>query len=305
MASFSFWNINGKSLEEEIASVCREHDVDLMILAECEFEIVGFLQCINVGLERKYGVTRSPWRNLTYVHRYPSECLELVSDMGGISIRALSPPGGIGINIVALHLGSKMFASDFEQAMMATRLRDAIEDAESRARHKRTIVVGDLNMNPFEEGVVSSESLHSVMDRRIAKMRSRKVAGEERMFFYNPMWGLMGCSGKRSPGTYFYRDSSSTCYFWNTFDQVLVRPDLLSRFEDSRVRIVNKIGEMSLLRANGRPNGEQFSDHLPIVFEVNLEGGECEQEEYVGSVAEGRNDSNACGGVEGAGEHSR
>jgi hypothetical protein len=55
------------------------------------------------------------------------------------------------------------------------------------------VLVGDFNMNPFQEGVVAANGLNAVMARRVAaRRRTRVVQEREYPFFYNPMWGHFG-----------------------------------------------------------------------------------------------------------------
>ncbi|MCP4213910.1 MAG: hypothetical protein GY765_04595 [bacterium] len=126
-------------------------------------------------------------------------------------------------------------------------------------------------MNPFEPGFVSTEGFHSVMDKRIARKVSRKVQGEERSFFYNPMWGRLGDESAGPPGTYYYSDSQYVCYFWNTFDQVLLRPGLVDLFSNDCLKVITEINGTSLIRENGTPNKSITSDHLPLLFRLNIE----------------------------------
>jgi len=72
-----------------------------------------------------------------------------------------------------------------------TNLSNAIVEEERKAGHSRTILVGDLNMNPFEKGVIAAAGLHAVASRRIAERIERTVQGRSYPFFYNPMWGLL------------------------------------------------------------------------------------------------------------------
>ncbi len=68
------------------------------------------------------------------------------------------------------------------------------------------------------------------MDRKVARDVVRTVQEQGYGFFYNPMWGLFG-DGTRGPsGTFYHRRAEHKVYFWNMFDQVLVRPQLLDRF---------------------------------------------------------------------------
>jgi hypothetical protein len=48
---------------------------------------------------------------------------------------------------------------------------------------------------------------------------------------------------------------------------VLIRPEALPWFQGD-VAILTKVGDVDLLGANGRPNPEVGSDHLPIVFRL-------------------------------------
>lgn len=163
-----------------------------------------------------------------------------------------------------------MHMDERDQAVECEELRHKIEDNEARLRHARTVVLGDFNLNPWEQGMISTGGLHAVAQREVALRRARTVSGRSYAMFYNPMWRLLGDREGALPGTFYHESPSHTGFFWNMFDQVLVRPELLLRFRDESVQIVSRIGEQSLLRENGRPNSTLASDHLPIVFDLDL-----------------------------------
>lgn len=163
----------------------------------------------------------------------------------------------------------KLWAGAEDQREIAADLAREIQEAESLVGHTRTIVIGDLNMNPFEAGVAGASGLHGVMDRRIAARGSRIVRGKRRMFFYNPMWSKFGDADSSPPGTYFRADGVHVSYFWHMFDQVLVRPSLLGSLDDGGVNIVVELGGQSLLTDRGRPNRAVASDHLPVVCRLS------------------------------------
>ena len=75
------------------------------------------------------------------------------------------------------------------------------------------MLVGDLNMNPFEDGLVKTTGLHSVMSKSKAKEFSRVVQGRTYPFFYNPMWNLLGDETQGPPGTYYYSSSEHKAFF--------------------------------------------------------------------------------------------
>lgn len=268
MTTFLFWNINRKSLEGLLLLLLEEHLPDLVILAECE--IPAAVLRVKLGQQRvHYRVLEDdPSPRLTFLSRLPKRAIRLVSDNGGIAIRRILPPVGEEMLLVAVHLGSKLHLESNEQGLLATRMPQLIDDAEKKVKHGRTIVLGDFNMDPFEIGLVSSESLHAVMDRRVASGQARTVQGRSRQFFYNPMWNFMGDASAGPPGTYFYGGSAPVTHFWHTFDQVLIRPELLSNFKDENVSVLTRVGGTSLLDEKGRPDTANASDHLPLLFKI-------------------------------------
>ena len=268
--SFLFWNLNRRPLLSLVAGLVREHRIDVVILAECEIPVVGLLDELNSAESAKFSFPPNMSSHLTILTRFPRESLQMVRDTGGVAIRRLVPPVGLDILLVAVHLPSKMHQTDSDQGLSCTRIVRFVEEAERSVNHTRTIVVGDFNMNPFEFGVVGAEGFHAVMTRRAAAKGARTVQGEERRFFYNPMWGYFGDVSPGPPGTYYYNSSSQVNYYWNIFDQILIRPDLLERFNNSDVAILTSAGRLSLLSDQQIPNREIGSDHLPILLRLDL-----------------------------------
>jgi hypothetical protein len=107
------------------------------------------------------------------------------------------------------------------------------------------------------------------MTRQLALEGSRIVAGTEYPFLYNPMWGSLGDRTAGPAGSHYARISAPLSYFWNTFDQVLIRPALLDAFPGN-VKIVDSIGDQSLIGDNGRIDSDFGSDHLPLFFSLDL-----------------------------------
>jgi hypothetical protein len=270
MITFLFWNLKKRPLQHLLATVARENKADVIILAECEIDIVDILEALNVNQKPKYSLTFSPSTRLIILTTFPHNSISPIMDVGGISIRKFAPPIGKDIILIAAHLSSKLFQDTDDQALSATRIARLIEQAEQKIGHTRTVVIGDLNMNPFEIGVVGAEALHAVMSRTVALRETRIVGGEEKRFFYNPMWGRFGEAKPGPPGTYFYNSSKQVTYFWNMFDQILLRPTLLSSFNEDDLEVITKAGTLSLLTNSGIPDDSLASDHLPILFRLNL-----------------------------------
>lgn len=270
MVTFLFWNLKKRPIQHLLATIVRENKVDVIILAEFDIAIVDLLEALNVNQSPKYSLTFNPSTRVIILTTFPHNSISPIIDSGGISIRKFVPPIGKDIILIGAHLSSKLFQDSDDQALIATRIARLIEQTEQKTGHNRTVVVGDLNMNPFEVGVVGAEALHAVMNRTVALRETRIVGGEEKRFFYNPMWGRLGDAAPGPPGTYFYNSSKQVTYFWNTFDQVLLRPTLLSSFNESDLEVITKAGSQSLLTDSGIPNVSLASDHLPILFRLNL-----------------------------------
>ncbi len=158
--------------------------------------------------------------------------------------------------------------SDSDQGFWATELVREIRREEGQVWCDRTIVVGDFNMNPFDHGVVAAQGFHAVMTLDLARKLERKLKGRSYPFFYNPMWGLFGDRTKGPAGTFYLSTSKPATYFWNMYDQVLLRPGLAGDLKE--VRIIDHDGVESLLTRYNLPEKSLGSDHLPILFELDL-----------------------------------
>lgn len=172
--------------------------------------------------------------------------------------------------IFALHLPSKYAQERSDLNMYTSQILREFEQLEEERRTEKTIVVGDFNMNPFDDGMVSALGFNAVMCPTIAKKQSKKVLHEDRKFFYNPMWHLMGNYFNQCKGTFYYSTATKS-YYWYTYDQVIIRPDLIDKFDINELKILSDINEKSLLTKNNLPNKKIISDHLPIKFKLELE----------------------------------
>ena len=270
--TFLFWNLKKNPLQEVIAEITEIHDVDIVILAECEIERSELLTELNSRPGTSFSFPFSVSPRIAIYTRFPGRWLTSISEEDGLSIRHLNYPiTNTQILLVAAHLPSKLYLRDYDQMQLAPRWRKLIEDAEKKVGHKRTVIVGDLNMNPFDLGVIAAEGFHGIMDKRIVERRSRRVLGKDRNFFYNPMWSLLGDESQGPPGTYYFDASSKPLnHFWHIFDQVLLRPELVPVFPYEELKILTDTARFSLMNDRGIPDSSGASDHLPLLFKLNI-----------------------------------
>ena len=228
------------------------------------------LQALNRTSETGFHFPASLSQGTVVFTRFLGEFLQPAFESERISIRRLALPARAPVLLATAHLPSKLYWSAESQAFECVELARNIEAEERTAGHRRTIVVGDFNMNPFEAGLVSAAGLNSVMSRRVASRETRTVQGREYRFFYNPMWSHFGDARDDTAGSYYYDAGQHVNYYWNMFDQVLLRPELAEHFDPTGLSIVKAVGALSLVRPDGRPDPANGSGHLPILFEVEF-----------------------------------
>jgi hypothetical protein len=270
MLSFLFWNVNRKPLQAIIANLVLHYKVDVLMLAECSIAPAVLLRTLNQSGESKYHYAPSLCKKVQLFTSFDDKLIRPIFEADRLTIRRLSFQGRMDILLAVTHFPSKLRWSNESQAFECVELVNSIRMVENQVGHSRTALVGDLNMNPFEDGVVSTIGLNAVMSRLIASRRVRVVRAKEWPFFYNPMWSLFGDASPGPPGTYYYSGTEHKTYFWNMFDQVLIRPALLDLFSNQDLRIVETDGKKSFLSSDGLPDINIASDHLPIFFRLKL-----------------------------------
>ncbi len=267
---FLFWNINKNSAGSVLSQIVSEHEVDLVVLAECRDE-GEILASLNSGADDRFHLTDSGTTRVVIYTRFSRSFIQPEHHDDYLTIRRICLTGRPEILLAAAHLPSRLHRkSDDEQVKIARGASESIRKCEARTGHSRTVLVGDLNMNPFEKGLSSADTLHAVMTRDIAVQKSRIVLGTEYHFFYNPMWGCFGDTTKGPPGTYYRRKSDLLEYFWYVFDQVLIRPALLDYFDNEALQILTRCGETSLLHPSGAPDATRASDSPSVLFTLKI-----------------------------------
>jgi exonuclease III len=265
-----FWNINGKPLADLVADLAQAHGVDVVILAESRITISDFLRALNRQPTEGFHYCAGLSSAITIFADFSSGFLTPVFESERVSIRHLTLPARSELLLATVHFPSKLYWSSESQAQECTELARRIAAEEDKLGHRRTVLVGDFNMDPFEAGMIGAVGLHAVMSRQIAARDVRTVQGRDYRLFYNPMWGHFGDARSSTAGSYYYDSAQHVNCFWHVFDQVLIRPELAERFDSSHVKIVTSLAGRSLVRPDGRPDAAAFSDHLPVVFEVDF-----------------------------------
>ncbi len=271
MVTFLFWNLNRKPLQAVLARLAARHGADVLVLVECEVPQQELTEELARQTGRAYHRTHSICQRVAIYTSLPESALIPVYEEARMTAHRLTLPRRPGILLAAVHFPSKLHWSQASQSAECEELARSIRLAEDGAGHRRTVLVGDLNMDPYEEGVVKANGLNAVMTRRLATRETRTVQAREYPYFYNPMWAHFGDAGGGPSGTYYYEATGHVSYYWHLFDQVLIRPALLPCFRNESLRILVGEGDSALLSARGAPDASRASDHLPILFGLDLE----------------------------------
>ncbi len=283
MTRFLFWNLHRADATAEpkrAAAICasltrlvRDRGLDVLVFAEYELadaEVKAALDAAGVGT----------------FHRPPSQSQRValwtrwltgtVNDQYGgwatsrLTIRQLIPVGGQPLHLVAVHLRDRLTLTTTEgRGHAAMEVGGSIRRFESYQGNGRLVLVGDLNLDPFEFGTVGPACFHALMTADLARTVQGLAVRNDYPTFYNPMWVLFGDRTPGPPGTYYWPNAEeATNHFWHMYDQVLVRPALIDSF--GGVEILTGDGSESFVTAHGRPRSDYFSDHLPLYFELDL-----------------------------------
>ena len=286
IVNFLFWNLYGRSKNQALrepavrASIGRlaaTHKIDVFLFAECAIDHSALIATLDGAGGGNYHRVPSCSDRIVYFSRLPNarwveHLINPLSDRH--VIQSLEVGQSKSILVVGVHGKSPLeVSSEGGRAELAQDIARDIRAVEDIAvGHRRTVVVGDFNMNPFEQGMVGVRSMHALISRELAQTVHRIGARADYPCFYNPMWTFFGDwpSATRPPGTYFFANFSDPGnHFWNIFDQVIVRPELIGHL--TRLEILDNDGRESLVtRPGGRPKKATLADHLPLLFSLTL-----------------------------------
>lgn len=190
MISFLFWNLMGRQetnrrvrLEQiriHLARMVASLDVDVLLFAESAFEPGDFTSTLNHSSAGTYHYPASSNRRIQLYSRLSmGSIVEQFNDPsdGRLMIRRVTTPSSNDILLAVVHFQSQLRWRPDEQALQATVMCRDIAGTEDVVKHQRTLLVGDLNMNPYDLGIVSAQGLNAVMTRDVARNEKRIVAG--------------------------------------------------------------------------------------------------------------------------------
>ena len=291
MLTCLFWNVNGVAksgnrplgpselryqrlsslLVAETGQTAVHAPLDIVILAESPFD--GSLPLLGM----KSADTLLPPNAKTGCK------LEIYIRTNMIGLTTLDNTGRATIQKVVHQSSGKLFllvAAHLESPQRLRREEDRRDDvrelaarilsAEQQEQCQRTFVAADLNYDPYDLAVYGANYFHAAPTKALARQRQRTVNEKTWPFFYNPMWARFGDADGKTAGTYYKRTSDLDCPFWHIPDQLLLRPELLDYWQDDYLSVLTNVGGQSIIKRDGVPDKANFSDHLPLLFRLDV-----------------------------------
>lgn len=304
--NFVFWNINDNNTEKlKQALQALSKDVDFLILAEndnisdSEIEnLTGFKVLLQHGMRNEnrwlylyckkgfQGKLNFNSKSETseddelpirvsscedfqkYLNRYERLLLFEIEleEVNGIMQKVL-----LGVT----HMVSKYSADEMKQRIFANKIRQTIDHAlkvNPSSFNNRCILFGDFNLNPYDSVMSDPQCFRSYKSINDA-LNPSNIYGEKYFAFYNPCYFIKGewdrnNEKQRIPGTFYYGQSIGER--WNTFDQIIYTPESEDLVNLESISVITKIGHHNLLNKDLIPCNINYSDHLPIKFNLNI-----------------------------------
>jgi hypothetical protein len=276
MPRFLFWNYryNGPGKEELLVKLVYKEKIDVLILAESSID-PGLLGERLGAQGRSYVTPHAPHNRLKLFAGYPDGCFrDWARDEERLCLRRFKVAGHPEILIGAVHLVSGLHRERAERKAESDPLARTIREAQRELGHARTVVVGDFNLNPFDDGMIFPDGFGAMMTKSLVR-KNAASRGDRFGRFYNPIWSRLGQDVESgAPGTYYWRYHRALNIYWNYLDQVLIGFDLLDHFPEERFRILTEVagsdGNQQLIRETELHWTIELSDHLPLLFDLDL-----------------------------------
>ncbi len=276
MPRFLFWNYRCDLPEREdiLARLVHHEAIDVIILAESSCEPKRLIDRLSSG-GRTYHQTPLVNPRFQIFSGYADDVFRDPREYDRLCLLNFEAPGHPEMILGVVHMVSGLHHDRSERQSKAAPLARAVRQIQVDRGHARTVIVGDFNMNPFDDGMIFTETGFGAMMTKSLVKKNAISRNSRFSRFYNPMWKRLGREiDEAPPGTYYWNQHKEINIYWNYIDQVLVGHDLLDHFPENRFRILTSIpgenGPRPLIRATDRHWNIEISDHLPLIFDLDL-----------------------------------
>lgn len=270
--TFLLWNVQNKRLDGHVIRLVQQHRPDVVLLIEPPQSDDALLR--QLKLFAPFERVASHDRFGVYVRFDGASMVRImpVVENDRVDYWDIRLSKRNRVFLVVVHGPDMINNSEGKRSLFFERLAKNIAKLEASAQvgHKNTIVAGDFNANPFEAVIGGVRGLHAIRVTNVGGKKTRSVSNQEYEFFCNPMWACYKGWEKSPPGTYYFNGNDVHEVFWHMIDQVVLRPQALHMFSERNLRVLTEAGNVNLLTAHRHPDASNASDHLPVLFKMNL-----------------------------------
>jgi exonuclease III len=172
------------------------------------------------------------------------------------------------INVISVHFPSQMYHHMDALKYNLRKFRNKIDDEIGESSDKPILIIGDVNVNPYEPAMINFDGFMATNSIKSRK-RIKSIDDEVREPYYNPTWRLY--ADNIFPGTKKYPRPSGFSHDiieFHFLDQVLLSEKLKNNIESDKISVVTKTDKFDLL--NEKYNKVNFSDHLPLFYQLKM-----------------------------------
>ena len=254
-----FWNLKNNSNEKWVEDIISENDVDIALFAEYKgmsFER-ALAQLKNYEQHEGYGVCEK----ITLLCKRSIE-IKVKREQNRYALYTCRSEG-LSYNLVGIHLPAPPTSDANDRKSVIRNIVHDITEQEKASKNRKTIVIGDFNCNPFDEEVIQKDAFNAVLFKELIN-KKEVIRYNERDWrrFYNPIMNYIS-EETNTYGSLYYSSGSAPLY-WNSFDQVLVRKELVDSID--ALEYLRYIKGKKLIK-DVKPN-ESISDHLPLLVSI-------------------------------------
>lgn len=266
-----FWNIYKKNLINVLAEIIMENQIDIIAMAECEnLDVQTLLNHLHAREYFMKLVEICPENEDIKV--LAKNCIKITPKEENKRFSTYQVWNNEDLVLLSvLHLDSGLFKEESARNIRAERISKQIEKIELEVygdNERKGIVIGDFNLQPYSDGIANVFSFNATRSISKAKKVYREVDKEKCWFYFNPVWKLMGDNALVQGSYYSNEDGQDKSIFWYAYDAVLLRPYFIDRFNWDNFRYIFRTENHALVSAE-TINKKDYSDHLPILFEIS------------------------------------
>lgn len=255
-----FWNLNNNSNEKKVKDIILENDVDIALFAE--YQKTSFRKVLSELQDYSQHDGYGACDKITLLCKKTIES-KVRREQNRYTLYTCAIEGTL-FNFVGVHLPAPPSSDANDRKHVIRDIVQDITEQEKESKSRRTIVIGDFNCNPFDQEVIQKDSFNAVLFKELIKKQEViRYSEKEWRRFYNPIIHFLS-ENTCTYGSLYYSSGSAPLY-WNSFDQILVRKELVDSIES--LKYVKEIDGKKLIK-DIKPDNS-ISDHLPLLVKIS------------------------------------